>query len=132
MNLLIPHLAVGQTIQEWQSGFIASTITLTQAQRLEVLPSYVIRYPGETELAKIAAKKDTVAAALKELAKFIDGRTDEIADFKEFIDCRLGCSNIAALKAFLFDLHKKGVEAGVPTDTICKKFFTEIPGGSKL
>lgn len=132
MNLLIPHLAVGQTVQEWQSGFIASTITLTAAQRLEVLPSYVNRYPGETELAKIAAKKGNVAAAFKELAKLIDGKTDEISDFKEFIDCRLGCSEIVAQKAFLFDLHKKGVEAGVPTDMICKKFFAEIPGGSKL
>ena len=73
-----------------------------------------------------------MVAAFKELAKFIDDRTDEIADFKDFIDCRLGCSNIAAQKAFLFDLHKKGVEAGVPTDMICKKFFAEIPGGSKL
>ena len=106
MNLFIPHLAVGQTIQEWKSEFITSTITLKPAQRLEVFPSYINRYPEETELATIAAKKDTVVpAAFKELAKLIDVRTDEIADFKDFIDCRLGCSNIAAQDGFLFDLQ---------------------------
>lgn len=132
MNLLIPHLAVGQTIQEWKGMFVASTVTLTVTQKLEILPNFVNRYPGEQELAKIAAKKTTVAAAFKELAKLVDGKTDDISDFKDFMDTRLGCSEIAAQKAMLFDLVRKGTEAAIPTDIICKKFFAEIPGGAKL
>ena len=132
MNLLIPHISVGQTIQEWKGVFIASTVTLSVAQKLEILPNFVNRYPGEQEMAKIAAKKTTVAAAFKELSKLIDGKTDDIADFKDFMDSRLGCSEVIAQKALLFDLVRKGTEAAIPTNIICKKFFAEIPGGSRL
>ena len=111
---------------------MASTVTLTEAQRLEILPEYVTRYPGEKELAKVAAKKTTIDAAFKELAKLIDGKTDTIADFKEFMDIHLSSTEVVAQKALLFELHTKGLEAEVPTDVICKKFFSEIPDGSKL
>ena len=132
MNLLIPYMAVGQTIQGWKGIFVASTVTLTVAQKLEILPNFVNRNPGEQELAKIAAKKTTVDAAFKELARLVDGKTDNLSDFKDYIDTRLGCSEIAAQKVMLFDLVRKGTEAAIPTDIICKKFFAEIPEWARL
>ena len=130
-TLSIPHLQRNQTIAAWKSEFIASTITLPDQQRRDILPVYINRYPGEQELAKIAVKQD---AAFAELETLIEGeyltpvsqRTFSIVNYwiPEYLHKKHTCSN--------FKLYKKAELAGVSTHVTLKKFFADIPQGSKI
>lgn len=132
----IPYLQVGQSIVDWGKEFTAACAQLEDVKSLKILPQYAGRDVGTKEYAYIACedpeKKKTLAAALIELANFVEGKQTRLAKSSKFFNVTLEDTTVEAQTKFFFELVNSGNEATIPSDVIILKFLQAIPGGNKF
>lgn len=128
----IPYLGKGQLISEWSKDFLAATtmLKMDDAQRIQLLPMYVSRTPGEKALAESVSEETVYKTAIDEIKKLIDGEVSTIQLTKSFFDIQApqdeDCTSV------YFELYSKGTAADVPTDIIFKRFLTFFTIGDKF
>ena len=132
-NVPIPYLGKGQLVAEWSKDFLAATTMLKKmddVQRIQLLPMYVSRIPGEKALAESVSELTEYKAAIDEIKKLIDGETTTIQLTKSFFDVQApqdgDCTSV------YFELYSKGTAADVPSDMIFKRFLTFFKIGDQF
>ena len=115
-NVPILYLGKGQLVAEWSKDFLAATtmLKMDDVQRIQLLPMYVSRTPGEKALAESVSELTEYKAAIEEIKKLIDGETSTIQLIKSFFDVQApqdgNCTSV------YFELYSKGTAADVPSD----------------
>jgi hypothetical protein len=131
-NVPIPYLGKGQLVAEWSKDFLAATtmLKMDDVQRIQLLPMYVSRTPGEKALAESVSELTEYKAAIDEIKKLIDGETSTIQLTKSFFDVQApqdgDCTSV------YFELYSKGTAADVPSDMIFKRFLTFFKIGDQF
>ena len=131
-NVPIPYLGKGQLVAEWSKDFLAATtmLKMDDVQRIQLLPMYVSRIPGEKALAESVSELTEYKAAIDEIKKLIDGETTTIQLTKSFFDVQApqdgDCTSV------YFELYSKGTAADVPSDMIFKRFLTFFKIGDQF
>ena len=129
-NVPIPYLGKGQLVAEWSKDFLAATtmLKMDDVQRIQLLPMYVSRTPGEK--AESVSELTEYKAAIDEIKKLIDGETSTIQLTKSFFDVQApqdgDCTSV------YFELYAKGTAADVPSDMIVKRFLTFFKIGDQF
>ena len=135
VNINIPCLQVGELVKDWRKIFTASTVLLSESQRISILPVYVCRSSGEQSWAYEATKCGTLAESLDFLEKFIDGPKSNLTKASEFFQVKLKDTEKLTrsdLSVFWFDVHEKGNAIAATSDLIIYKFLQQVPFGNKV
>jgi len=131
-NVPIPHLGQGQLVSVWVKDFLTATtmLNMNDGQRIQLLPMYMSRTPGEKALAESVSEHTVFKDAIDEIKKLIDGEPSEIQLMKEFYDIQApqggDCTSV------YFELYSKGTAAGVPTNMMFMRFLTFFKAGDKF
>lgn len=133
LNQTIPHLQDGQRVKDWRIGYSAATITLSEDLRTGYLPVVVDRSLAEQQWAVIAAKQETLGAALDELELRLDGKQPRFIAMANFFDLMPNnTSDATHLSEYFFGAIEAGKAAGVSTDITASKFLQYAPQGRKV
>ena len=131
-TLEIPHLAKGQTIEEYSKIFAAAGAALKPEQLLACLPVYIHRTEGEKKLAFTAASKNDLKEAFKFLADLIDGAPCVYTEYAKFFSLLPKSTTIDGIRSYFFELWELASKAKVPSHVCLMRFLTNVPGGKKL
>ena len=131
-SIAIPHLKKGQLVREWGKDYTAATSVFTKDQQIALIPVYVNRTPGEKEIAFEVAKQTTLALALAELSKLIDGDDSVMTQLRAFFHLEPRSKSHQDLTTFFFQLKALTKEAKMNYGTTIKCFLTFAKQSDKL
>ena len=131
-TLEIPHLAKGQTIEEYSKIFTAAGAALKPEQLLACLPVYIHRTEGEKKLAFTTATKGSLKEAFQFLADLIDGAPCVYTQYAKFFNLLPESSTIDGIRSYFFELWEVACKAKVPSHVCLMRFLSNVPGGKKL
>ena len=129
-SITIPHLLKGQLVAEWSKNYQAATSLLDDTQRVQLLPIYVARTPGEKAIAQLATEKTTYAEAIALIISLIDGERSKIQLTRTFFE--ITAPTDGDCTTVYFELQAAGVSAGIPNDVVFNRFLTFFKGGEKF
>ena len=86
VSMDISKLAKGQKVTDWRLQYEAGVSLFEESQKIALLPSYVHRTAGELEIAKIAAKEQSLDAAINLIELLIDGPQTSLNLVNDFCD----------------------------------------------
>lgn len=132
-NVPIPYLGKGQLISEWSKDFIAATtmLKMDDAQRIQLLPIYIARTPGEKAVAESVSEETDFKVAIQVISKLIEGVISSIQKTKLFFDVKAPDEDSDCTSLY-FELYTKGKAADIPTDVILKRFLTFFKIGDQF
>ena len=128
-SIAIPYLKAGESIIEWAKTYTSATAMLDEAQQIALLPVYVNRSLGEREIARVAATKDTLKAAIDELEVLIDGTSSVISHTKMFFEKEPRSSEAHEITACYFEMKVLADKAKIPKAVVLKRFLTFFKQG---
>jgi hypothetical protein len=131
-SIAIPHLKKGQLVREWGKDYTAATSVFTKDQQIALIPVYVNRTPGEKEIAFEVAKQTTLALALAELSKLIDGDDSVMTQLRAFFHLEPRSKSHQDLTTFFFQLKALTKEAKMNYGTTIMRFLTFAKQSDKL
>lgn len=133
LNQIIPHLEDGQRVKDWRIVYSAATLTFSEDLRTGYLPLVVDRSLAEQQWAAIAAKQETLEAALDELELRLDGKKPRFIAMADFFDLTPNNDLDAAhVSEYFFATIEAGQAAGVSSDITASKFLQFAPQGCKV
>ena len=128
----IPHIAAGQTVQDWRRKFLAATETIDDKQRKTIIPKYVHRNDEEVLIAEAVCKKETLVNALKELESRIDGDPSRMTRVNEFWALEPTSTSYIGLASYFFMLKYEAAFAGITNEMLVIKFLNGVLAGEKI
>ena len=131
-SVSIPKLAPGQSVLDWGRIYSAATALLEEKQRIALLPIYVCRTAGETEIAHLAATKTTLEEAIKEIGLLIDGKRSRIHYTKEFFEVKPGDQSAQEITTTFFKLRALQEDAQIPPDVMFTRLLSFLNCGEKF
>ena len=131
-SIMVPHLAEGQKVKDWRRMYLAATALLTEDQKIALIPVYVSRNAGETDIAHICAQKKPLKAALDELELLIDGAPSRMIMLNRFWELKPASRDFNGLTSFFFTLQAGAKGARVPNDVMLLRYLNFVPNGEKF